>query len=181
MAPKKSKIKLIVKENKNINISGKKTKKKSIKTSTKTINKTESLNKLYQLLDKNSKIFDDSLVNPNIKMDELYQKMDDVENIKKSIALKEEFKMYPSIYHPQFSKLIAERDLFSLYSIPDKKDEVETLFSKKTTIQDLKNIHKTINKRDIFKLSFNQQFLKNFMSPSSHYRGLLIFHGTGKV
>ena len=36
-----------------------------------------------------------------------------------------------------------------------------------------------MTKRDIFKLSFNQQFLKNFMSPSSHYRGLLIFHGTG--
>ena len=179
MAPKKSKIKLIVKGNKNLSKSNKKSKKKSNKTSTKTINKKESLDELYQLLDEHSKIFDDNLINPNIKMDDLYQKMDDVENIKKSIALKEEFKMYPSIYHPQFSKLIAERDLFALYSIPDKKDEVETLFSKKTTIQDLKNIHKTINKRDIFKLSFNQQFLKNFMSPSSHYRGLLIFHGTG--
>lgn len=178
---KKTKLKIIKKEKKKENKKETKKRNKKSKNSEKTSskNKKQSLNELYKLLDEQSKLFNTNLSDPKCKTEQLHKIMNDIENLKTKIALQEEYKIYPSIYHPQFSKLISERDLFSLYSIPDKKREVERLFSNNKSFQDLKKIQKKVEKRDIFKLSFNQQFLKNFMSPSSHYRGLLIFHGTG--
>ena len=134
MAPKKSKLKIVLKKRvkKSDKINKKKTIKiiKSNKKSSQIKGIKLNLNKLYETLDHYSKQFEAELMNPDIKMEEIYQTMDKVEDIKIDIAKNQDTKLYPSIFHPQFSKLIAEKNLFSIYSIPDKKRKLKHYFQK---------------------------------------------------
>ena len=91
-------------------------------------------------------------------------------------------KYYPSILDPAFSNKIATHDLFKKYKSTMNKSRLEDLYTSfetnKPSIEDSKKkdssifISKTITK-----------MLRNFMSPYSPYRGLLIYHemGVGKT
>ena len=91
-------------------------------------------------------------------------------------------KYYPSILDPDFSHKIAIHDLFKKYKSTMNKSRLEELYTSfetnKPSIEDAKKkdssifISKTITK-----------MLRNFISPYSPYRGLLIYHemGVGKT
>ena len=91
-------------------------------------------------------------------------------------------KYYPSILDPAFSQKIAKHNLFRKYKSTLNKSRLEDLYTayetNKPSIEDSKKkessvfISKTITK-----------MLRNFMSPYSPYRSLLIYHemGVGKT
>jgi hypothetical protein len=91
-------------------------------------------------------------------------------------------KYYPSILDPAFSHKLATHDLFKKYKSTINKSRLEELYksfeTNKPSIEDTK-------KKDssIFILKNITKMLRNFMSPYSPYRSLLIYHemGVGKT
>lgn len=82
-------------------------------------------------------------------------------------------------------------DTSSMYPEVDDVDFTQTLLNKKEfavfkypRIEENSNFNDLVNSRcstfeKQFSLTKNQKFLKNFMSPQTHYNSLLLFHGTG--
>ena len=72
------------------------------------------------------------------------------------------FIYYPDIYEDKLSDKIISKEEFKRHIIPDEtgsiKDKCDSQF---------------------FELAPHQLFLKNLISPNTHYHGLLIFHGVG--
>ncbi len=100
-----------------------------------------------------------------------------IEDIRIKIAKKHiDYEKYPSILNPKFNKYLLENEEFEIFKIPVRTDDINKIYGKheETTIL---GINKPISK--YFKHSPTQQFLRNFMSPQTPYRSLLIFHGTG--
>jgi superfamily II DNA or RNA helicase len=76
--------------------------------------------------------------------------------------------LYPEFYDPEFFKKLYKKKEFnkSKYSKVDAALGYETLAKDQCTASS-------------FHLSRNQVFLKNFMSPRTHYNGILLYHGVG--
>lgn len=72
---------------------------------------------------------------------------------------------YPVLYDKDFNKKIYHKYEFYKNKIKPR--------SPKTMLEDMEHSD------EIFKLSNTQKFIKNYISPSTPYRGLLIFHGVG--
>jgi len=91
-------------------------------------------------------------------------------------------KYYPSILDPAFSHKIATHDLFKKYKSTMNKSRLEELYTSfetnKPSIEDAKK-----KESSIFISKTITKMLRNFMSPYSPYRGLLIYHemGVGKT
>jgi hypothetical protein len=85
---------------------------------------------------------------------------------------------YPHLTNTAFNAVIASHPLFQLYKIPvDELHDQQLVEGFKTN----KDLHKGDYRHQdpFFTLTPTQKFLREFMSPSSPYRGLLIWHGTG--
>ena len=72
---------------------------------------------------------------------------------------------YPVLYDKDFNKKIYQKYEFFKNKIQSRSPE--------TMLDNLEYSD------EIFKLSNTQKFLKNYISPSTPYRGILIFHGVG--
>jgi hypothetical protein len=90
-------------------------------------------------------------------------------------------KYYPSILDPDFSHKIATHGLFKKYKSTINKKRLQNLYTafetNKISMEDLKK-----KSSNIFIMKTITKMLRNFMSPYSPYRGLLIYHemGVGK-
>ena len=101
----------------------------------------------------------------------IYNKQEVLLNLKNYIDTKRNIKSgfnlrYPSINHPHFDYLINRKKEFIDYKII--KEDID--FAKKS----LKECSDSN-----FQLTPNQVFLKNYISPSTPYRSLLIYHSMG--
>ena len=91
-------------------------------------------------------------------------------------------KYYPSILDPAFSQKIARHDLFKKYKSTINKKRLQDLYTSyetnKPSIEDAKK-----KESSIFISKTISKMLRNFMSPYSPYRSLLIYHemGVGKT
>ena len=156
------------KNSKNIKSHSKKNSKKHSKKHSKSLEETELLDKL-----KNLKSDYDKLIFKIDNKDELYNILDEIEKIQRELATKYPIKIgYPSIYDPLFMNKIAKKKEFAMYAIPDKSHEVNDLINDKIKME------KT-DKNPIFKISNTQNFIRNYISPYTNYKNLLVIHGTG--
>lgn len=91
-------------------------------------------------------------------------------------------KYYPSILDPAFSHKIATHNLFKKYKSTINKSRLEELY---TSFETNKPSFEDAKKKDsnIFISKTITKMLRNFISPYSPYRGLLIYHemGVGKT
>ena len=91
-------------------------------------------------------------------------------------------KYYPSILDPAFSHKLAKHNLFKKYKSTVNKSRLEELYksfeTNKPSIEDAKK-----KESSIFISKTITKMLRNFMSPYTPYRGLLIYHemGVGKT
>ena len=91
-------------------------------------------------------------------------------------------KYYPSILKPNFSKKIAIHKIFKKYKLITNKKKLEELYKAFETNKPLPDdLKKT--KAYVYILKLTQKMLRNFMSPYTPYRNLLIYHemGVGKT
>ena len=134
--------------------------------------------KNYKELDKRSKqLVEDIDQLYNTKKDKkwrglIYNKQEELLELKKYIDNNKSFRPdfnleYPYYENPHFNYLINRKKEFVDYKI--LRDENKDL-SNKSMIE--------CNK-DFFKLTPNQIFLKNYMSPSTPYKSLLMYHSMG--
>ena len=89
-------------------------------------------------------------------------------------------KYYPSILNPNFGNLITNHKLFKNYKLKHNEDKLQKLYKdfEDNTISKIKT-----DKSNVYILKPTQKLLRNFMSPYTPYRGLLIYHemGVGKT
>lgn len=91
-------------------------------------------------------------------------------------------KYYPSILDPNFSKEIATHGLFKKYKATINPERLANLYTAfETNERPLEDTKKQSS--SIFLLKTITKMLRNFISPYSPYRGLLIYHemGVGKT
>ena len=90
-------------------------------------------------------------------------------------------KYYPSILDPDFSNKIAHHPLFQKYKSTVNKERLEKLYKAFET--NTRSTDDTIKQTDIFIHKLISKMLRNFISPYSPYRSLLIYHemGVGKT
>ena len=87
---------------------------------------------------------------------------------------------YPSINDPQFGKKITSHPIFKNYKLKYNPNKLKELYDD----FDKNRMNKSkISKSNVYILKPTQKLLRNFMSPYSPYRGLLIYHemGVGKT
>ena len=91
-------------------------------------------------------------------------------------------KYYPSIIDPNFSHKIATHKLFKKYKLTINNNKLQNLYK---AFDENKAIDDSSNKQlsNVFILKSTQKLLRNFMSPYTPYRSLLIYHemGVGKT
>jgi len=90
-------------------------------------------------------------------------------------------KYFPSIYDSNFSKKIAYHNLFKNYKLKKDDNKLDQLYKDFEENSSKNNSSK--NESNIYILKPTQKLLRNFMSPETPYRGLLIYHemGVGKT
>ena len=108
-----------------------------------------------------------------------------INTITKNTITKNKYtKYYPSILDPNFSHKIANHNVFKKYKLTTDSDKLKSLYksfdSNKSLLQSDDKNKKTSS---IYILKPTQKLLRNFMSPYTPYRGLLIYHemGVGKT
>lgn len=91
-------------------------------------------------------------------------------------------KYYPSILDPNFTTKISHHPIFRKYKLTINKKKLDQLYNAfETNIPLLEDTKKTTS--NIYILKPTQKLLRNFMSPYTPYRSLLIYHemGVGKT
>ena len=90
-------------------------------------------------------------------------------------------KYFPSIYDTNFSKKIASHNLFKNYKLKKDNNKLNQLY--KDFEENNIKTKSSKNENNIYMLKPTQKLLRNFMSPETPYRGLLIYHemGVGKT
>ena len=96
----------------------------SKKISLKSVNKLEKLYDEYSILD--SKL-NEKIEDPKHSNKELYKIMNNIEQIKKKIAINETSTYYPNIYNKSFSKDLFNQIDFNIYKIKNKEADVKKL------------------------------------------------------
>ena len=91
-------------------------------------------------------------------------------------------KYFPSIYDTNFSKKIASHNLFKNYKLKKDNNKLNQLYKDFEENSSSKN-KGSKNDLNTYILKPTQKLLRNFMSPETPYRGLLIYHemGVGKT
>lgn len=152
-----------------------KKKKESINIKTKMKNKEIKKKSLKnKIINENKNLLNNELekllLNVNTKNDDIYKIFNKLEKEKKTQIF------YPSIFNKKFSSEIHNMRQFNMYKIPNKfnlSNDLIKAYKNNKIMKTKKNPYKT------FEISPSQNFLRNFMSPYSPYRSLLIIHGTG--
>ena len=85
------------------------------------------------------------------------------------------YRPYPKVTDKNFNEKIAKKDEFNRYRLTPEYSVDHDKNSSKSSTNTKANLSNTTD----FKLSNNQKFLKNFLSPMTPYNGLLLFHGVG--
>lgn len=154
--------------------SRRKTIKNALKTTTKPHPPDDKFAELYELQDKYNKLLVEYNAKPSdSKQKELLKIMNEINTQRQNIN-----SYYPSISDELFNGKLAAHPLFNKYSIPYDKSLINdfyTAYTKNTGV--ISRLRDT--KSDYFVLKPSQNFLANFMSPYSPYKGLFIIHGTG--
>ena len=90
-------------------------------------------------------------------------------------------KYFPSIYDTNFSKKIASHNLFKNYKLKKDNNKLNQLY--KDFEENNSKTKSAKNESNTYILKPTQKLLRNFMSPETPYRGLLIYHemGVGKT
>lgn len=121
-----------------------------------------------------------------LKKYKITKKKKNIENNDKPINLnlyKHKYtKYYPSILDPSFTHKITTHPIFNKYKLTGNKQKIEELYKAfETNIPLPSDTKKTSS--NIWILKPTQKLLRNFMSPYTPYRGLLIYHemGVGKT
>jgi len=88
---------------------------------------------------------------------------------------------YPSILDPKFGNKIATHNIFKNYKLSHNPNKLKELYNDFETNR-ISSKAKS-SKSQVYILKPTQKLLRNFMSPYSPYRGLLIYHemGVGKT
>jgi hypothetical protein len=91
-------------------------------------------------------------------------------------------KYYPSILKPNFSKKVATHKIFKKYKLTTNTKKFAELYKAFETNKPMSDDLKKTN-ANIYILKPTQKLLRNFMSPYTPYRSLLIYHemGVGKT
>lgn len=94
-------------------------------------------------------------------------------------------KYYPSILEPNFSHKISTHKIFKRYKLITNTKKINNLYKSFETNKSSSNGSDGSNmlKQNFYTLKPTQKLLRNFMSPYTPYRGLLIYHemGVGKT
>lgn len=93
--------------------------------------------------------------------------LEDIKKLKTEAPV--DFKPYPRLTDPGFNKKIYSKKEFNMFKEQQPDDKTKTydeIANSKCMSTD-------------FKLTNNQKFLKNFLSPLTQYNGLLLFHSVG--
>ena len=149
---------------------------KSTKKTTKlsNIKKRKTIKNMDKLVELKRKL-DNSMYETSDKED-LYPLLEKIENEQKKLNKMKNIlistSIYPSIYDPKFAEKINNKNQFGLYKIKKRKREIDAIYSDT-------NIKKIPDKNPIFKLSNSQNYLRNYISPNTPYRNLLVIQGTG--
>ena len=87
---------------------------------------------------------------------------------------------YPSINDPQFGKKITSHPIFKNYKLKHNPNKLKELYD---DFEQNRMSKSKMSKSNVYILKPTQKLLRNFMSPYSPYRGLLIYHemGVGKT
>jgi len=109
------------------------------------------------------------------------EKEKDNKNIHKNVY--KYTKYYPSILEPNFSNKIANHGIFKKYKLNNNPNKIKALYNAFETNKKSLNDDSKSKKSNIYILKPTQKLLRNFMSPYTPYRGLLIYHemGVGKT
>ena len=91
-------------------------------------------------------------------------------------------KYYPSILNPNFTHKIATHPIFKKYKLTKNANKLEELYKAFDTNKPLPDDIKKASS-NIYILKPTQKLLRNFMTPYTPYRSLLIYHemGVGKT
>jgi len=93
-------------------------------------------------------------------------------------------KYYPSILDSNFTQKIAHHNIFKKYKLTTDTEKLKALYNSFETNKSLSLSEDSKNKLlNVYILKPTQKLLRNFMSPYTPYRGLLIYHemGVGKT
>ena len=92
-------------------------------------------------------------------------------------------KYYPSILDPNFSNKIASHSIFKKYKLKTNPEKIKALYNAFETNKSMTSDDSKNKMSNIYILKSTQKLLRNFMSPYTPYRGLLIYHemGVGKT
>ena len=92
-------------------------------------------------------------------------------------------KYYPSILDPNFGYKISKHNIFKNYKLKHDTNKLKALYEEFKENKLTKNQPNKLGKSNVYILKSTQKLLRNFMSPYTPYRGLLIFHemGVGKT
>mgnify|MGYP003682197007 FL=1 len=153
--------------------------------SKKDLKELKELQKLNNELDDKNTDLEKLILNHKSSNEDINLIMEDIEKIQQKISKYNSF--YPSIYNNDLAKQLFNKNDFNIYKINNKDKSIEELLKEfknlKTTKKHSRNKssgkHKKTSSKKELELSNTQLLLKNFMSPYSPYRSLLIFHGTG--
>lgn len=156
---------------KNVSSKNKKKTKKIGASSLKQLN--NDMIKMKELLNEYEKL----IKNVNTTDKELYKVLDKLEKYRLKTG---NLTYYPSIFDKNFAAKLSNMEQFKIYKIPDQIEKARNLMKeyKENKLQCGKDVN-IGDKYSTFKYSNTQNLLRNFMSPISPYRSLLIIHGTG--
>ena len=92
-------------------------------------------------------------------------------------------KYYPSILEPNFGYKISKHTIFKNYKLKHDTHKLKALYAEFKQNKLTKNQPNKLGKSNVYILKPTQKLLRNFMSPYTPYRSLLIFHemGVGKT
>jgi hypothetical protein len=92
-------------------------------------------------------------------------------------------KYYPSILEPNFGYKISKHNIFKNYKLKHDTNKLKALYEEFKENKLTKNQPNKLGKSNVYILKPTQKLLRNFMSPYTPYRSLLIFHemGVGKT
>ena len=138
----------------------------------------EESKQVLRLLDE-GKSANNTIGNLEIKYDALTNVME--QRLLDSYIYTNTFKGYPDYEDPEFNEKISTKKEFYINKIPKREvlDDVELEIKRNKLCNPFYNIDES-EKGDVeFNLTYNQKFLKSFLSPISPYNSMLLFHGTG--
>ena len=91
------------------------------------------------------------------------------------------FKGYPDYEDPEFNEKISTKKEFYINKIPkrDVLTDKELEEKRNKLCNPLYNVNESEKGDMEFNLTYNQKFLKSFLSPNTPFNSMLLFHGTG--